>query len=38
MEEQGLTQRYMNPEEFEEYWREFQETVERLMPAALADR
>jgi tripartite-type tricarboxylate transporter receptor subunit TctC len=38
MDEQGLTQRYMNPDDFQEYWVEFQETVERLMPAALEER
>jgi tripartite-type tricarboxylate transporter receptor subunit TctC len=38
MAELGLTQRYLNPQEFEDYWREFQGTVERLMPAALKDR
>jgi len=36
MDDQGLTQRYMNPDEFDKYWREFEEQVKPLMGEAKA--
>ncbi len=36
MDEAGLTQRYMNPDEFAKYWKEFEEQVKPLMADAKA--
>lgn len=36
MEESGLTQRYMNPDEFNKYWLEVEKDVKELLPQAKA--
>ncbi len=36
MDEAALTQRYMNPDEFDRYWREFEQQVRPLMDEAKA--
>lgn len=35
MDDQGLELRYMNPDQFDKYWREFEQQVKVLMPLAL---
>jgi tripartite-type tricarboxylate transporter receptor subunit TctC len=38
MDELALTQRYMGPDQFDKYWREFEQQVKPLMNEAKASQ